>query len=121
MDHIDRLFGVRDNMCVSGGVRDCFYVHTVVKREKREMILLPLLYEREGSGLEREVWPGQEVTRRGGAFCRSRREKRRKQRDQKDRCVELVALEVCSYFEASGKRDLRLRFSFGCFENCSRL
>ena len=30
---IDRLFGVRDNMCVSGGVRDCFYVHTVVKRE----------------------------------------------------------------------------------------
>ena len=48
-------------MCV-GRCNRLFYVHTVVKRE---MILLPLLYERERSGLEREVWPGKEVTRRG--------------------------------------------------------
>ena len=93
----------------------------MVKREKREMILLPLLYEREGSGLEREVWPGQEVTRRGGAFCQSRRGKEEKKREQKDRCVEIVALEVCSCFEASGKRDLLDRFSFGGFENYSRV
>ena len=29
----DMSFGIRDDMCVSGGVRDCFYVPTVVKRE----------------------------------------------------------------------------------------
>ena len=77
--------------------------------------------ERERSGLEQEVWPGQEVMRGGGAFCRSRREKRGKKREQKDRCVEIVALEVCSCFEASGKRDLVDRFSFGGFENYSRV
>ena len=40
---IDRLFGKVYDKCVSGGVTDCFYVHMVVKRE---IILLPLLYER---------------------------------------------------------------------------
>ena len=38
---IDRLFGKVYDKCVSGGVKDCFYVRTVVV--KREMILLPLL------------------------------------------------------------------------------
>ena len=56
---IDRLFGKVDDKCVSGGVKDCFYVHTVVKRE---MILLLLLYERERGVAEREVWPGEAVT-----------------------------------------------------------
>ena len=85
---IDRLFGKVYDKCVSGGVRDCFYVHTVVKRE---IALIPSSFRnrplpvgREGSGLEREVWPGQEVTRGGGAFwSMSRRDRRVSERTKK--------------------------------------
>ena len=38
---IDRLFGKVYDKCVSGGVKDCFYVHTVVKQG---LDLLPPLY-----------------------------------------------------------------------------
>ena len=53
---IDRLFGKVYDKCVSGGVKDCFYVHTVVKRE---ITLLPLhpgrspAQSERGCGLER--------------------------------------------------------------------
>ena len=70
----------------------------------------------KGCGLGREVWPGQEVPRRGGAFgrrvaerserkeeqkigvwkCSLSKRARDSERGTKDRCVEMFALEACS-------------------------
>ena len=36
---IDRLCGIRDDVCVSGGVTDCFCVHAMVV--KREIAIIP--------------------------------------------------------------------------------
>ena len=64
-------------MCVSGDVTDCFCVRAmVVKRVKQEIAIIPSSFrnrhrpvsDAKGSGLERGVWPGQEVTKRGEAF-----------------------------------------------------
>jgi len=77
-------------MCVSDGVKDCFYVHMVVKRE---MILLPLLYERERNGLERGVaWTGSVA--KGRSFWPGSRREKRKKAGTKDRCVKTAALEA---------------------------
>ena len=57
---------------------------------------------KERCGLEREVWPGEAVTRRGRAFCRQSPREARKgsERNKRDlvktvECVEMFALEAC--------------------------
>ena len=60
---IDRLFGKVYDKCVSGGIKDCFYVHTVVKQGLD--LLLPIPDEAPPSRLRGVAWRGSDAKGRG--------------------------------------------------------